>query len=82
MNERIVTADDIIWRFIDSSGRPTVIKSGNETSLALTDVQPNESGIYECYHDGNAESGMHGIMSLFVRGKKEEDGMQIISFYE
>ena len=50
-------------------------KSGNEitewndkTTVTIDNVRLADAGIYECYEDGQRETGEHAIMRLIVRG--------------
>ncbi|XP_071486559.1 receptor-type tyrosine-protein phosphatase F-like [Diadema antillarum] len=55
---------DLVWRH---NGDDVITAWRGRTSVTLNDVRKSDEGIYECYIDGNRETGKHAIMRLFVR---------------
>ncbi|XP_071477520.1 uncharacterized protein, partial [Diadema antillarum] len=55
---------DLVWRH---NGDDVITAWRGLTSVTLNDVRKSDEGIYECYIDGNRETGKHAIMRLFVR---------------
>ncbi|XP_055937511.1 receptor-type tyrosine-protein phosphatase mu-like isoform X2 [Argiope bruennichi] len=41
-------------------------------TVQLTDVQPKNAGIYECFYDGRRGEGVHALMRLIVRSCPED----------
>ncbi|XP_071482650.1 uncharacterized protein, partial [Diadema antillarum] len=55
---------NLVWR---RNGDDVITAWRGLTSVTLSDVRKSDEGIYECYIDGNRETGEHAIVKLFVR---------------
>ena len=54
------------WRH---NGGDVIQELNGQQNYTITNVTTDNSGIYECYMDGQRHKGKHAIFQLVVRGK-------------
>eukprot|EP00057_Strongylocentrotus_purpuratus_P025773 XP_011680247.1 PREDICTED: uncharacterized protein LOC105445860 [Strongylocentrotus purpuratus] len=59
-----VDTSSLRWRF---NGGSEITEWNGMTSVTIYDVRKSDEGIYECYVEGNRETGKHAILKLIVR---------------
>ena len=61
-----VATSSLRWRL---NGGSEITEWDGLTSVTIYDVRKSDEGIYECYVEGNRETGKHAILKLIVRSK-------------
>ena len=61
-----VDTSSLRWRH---NGGSEIPEWNGLTSVTIYDVRKSDEGIYECYVEGNRETGKHAILKLIVRSK-------------